>query len=138
MVVDQDECPACAAGFLRRQTGVAVAKRWRCDTCLIEFVDNGSADDWREPVSNGAHDVRAIIDFGLRVRAFRVRRRMSEMELAALVGCHWQVIAAIEHGELVPQLRTVLKLGAALQVNPARLVDGLPASLAEHAAVDLR
>ena len=60
--------------------------------------------------------------FGLAVRGVRRHRRISQTELAALVGIARQSVWELEHGRSGPHLSTVYKLADALQVAPDELI----------------
>jgi ribosome-binding protein aMBF1 (putative translation factor) len=110
---------------------------WKCSRCSITLEEPCDATD-REPDSDGDQDVVAATMFGGRVRAQRIKRGLSQLQLAALVGAHWSLISAIENGEVSPRLRTVLRLSRALSVDPGRAVEHLPAGLPEPQDLDLR
>ncbi len=61
-------------------------------------------------------------EFGIRVRALRVERDLSQSELAPLVGIHWGLLGRIETGKRATSLRTLYDLAIALDVAPADLL----------------
>jgi transcriptional regulator with XRE-family HTH domain len=68
----------------------------------------------------------AAIEFGNRVRALRQQRRLSQERLGELVGISKNYLSSVELGQRNVGLLTVLKLGHALGVEPASLIEGLP------------
>lgn len=58
-----------------------------------------------------------------RLKALRIEQGMSLNQLSELAGISHVGIMKIEAGERSPQLRTVLKMAAALKVDAARLFD---------------
>ncbi len=59
---------------------------------------------------------------GEKLAELRERRFLSHRELAKLAGVSPQTVLNLEHGETEAQRRTVRKLAAALEVDPAELV----------------
>ncbi len=60
----------------------------------------------------------------------RIRTRRDELELslekaAPRCGVHWSALGAIERGQRNPSVMTLLKIAAGLEIDPARLVEGL-------------
>jgi len=71
------------------------------------------------------HDVSKapfIRDFGLRVRALRLKRGLTQEKLAELAGMHFSAIGHIERASRSSTLDTVLKLARALEVQPRLLI----------------
>ena len=64
-------------------------------------------------------------EFGARVRARRHERAWSLEHLAERSDLHWTYIGSVERGERNISLRNILRLAAALEVDPAELVTGL-------------
>jgi transcriptional regulator with XRE-family HTH domain len=64
-------------------------------------------------------------EFGRRVRATRHQRRVSQETLGERSGLHRTYIGHVERGEVNPSLWNVLRIAAALGVDPAELVRGL-------------
>ncbi len=63
--------------------------------------------------------------FGKRVRAQREALRLSQEGLADRCGLHWTFVGQVERGRRNLSLHNVLKLAAALSIDPAELVRGL-------------
>ena len=64
--------------------------------------------------------------FGERVRAFRAQTGLTQEALGAAAGLHRTYIGGVERGERNVSLNNILRLAAALGVDPAELVQGLP------------
>lgn len=67
----------------------------------------------------------ATAEFGARVRQARNERGESQERLAERSGIHWSFIGQVERGRRNVSLHNILKLAAALNIDPARLVQGL-------------
>jgi transcriptional regulator with XRE-family HTH domain len=67
--------------------------------------------------------------FGARIRDERRRFAINQMELAELAGLHFTNLGKIERGQANPSLHTILCIAAALNLNPAVLLDGLSADM---------
>jgi transcriptional regulator with XRE-family HTH domain len=63
--------------------------------------------------------------FGARVRVRRKERGLSQEALATAAGLHWTFVGQVERGQRNLSLNNVLKLAAALDVDPGQLVSGL-------------
>lgn len=74
-------------------------------------------------VRSGGRDARS--ELGARVRRFRARVGISQEELAARCALHRTYVGSVERGERNVSLENILKLAAALSVDPSRLVRGL-------------
>lgn len=59
---------------------------------------------------------------GEKLRELRERRFLSHRELAKLAGVSPTTVLNLERGGAEPQRRTIRKLAAALEVDPAELV----------------
>ncbi|HSH59781.1 MAG TPA: helix-turn-helix transcriptional regulator [Acidimicrobiales bacterium] len=74
---------------------------------------------------------QAQVEFGNRVRRFRqalssrLGRGVSQEDLAERSGLHRTYIGHIERGEVNLALYNILRIAAALEVDPASLVEGL-------------
>lgn len=69
------------------------------------------------------HPTRA---FGERVRAFRSQTGLTQEELGDRAGLHRTYVGGVERGERNVSLMNILRLAAALGVDPAELVTDLP------------
>jgi len=63
--------------------------------------------------------------FGQRVREHRHRLGLSQEKLAVVAGLHWTFVGQVERGQRNLSLHNLLKLAAALDVDPGVLVQGL-------------
>jgi transcriptional regulator with XRE-family HTH domain len=63
--------------------------------------------------------------FGLLLTRQRMHTAMSQEELARLVGIHRTEISLLERGGRRPRLDTLLQLAAAVETEPAELLDGM-------------
>ena len=64
---------------------------------------------------------RKQIVFGQRIRKLRLKRRMTQAELAKLAHINPSYTADVERGERNLSLLNILKLAAALRVHPSKL-----------------
>ena len=60
--------------------------------------------------------------FGRNLRAHRVRRRLSQEELAELSGLHRTYISGLERGIRNPSIAIVARLADALEIEPGLLL----------------
>lgn len=67
--------------------------------------------------------------FGMNLKAARKRAGMTQSELAARVGCSYQMVQRYETGERNPKLETVARFAEALGVDPEELYGDEHASL---------
>jgi transcriptional regulator with XRE-family HTH domain len=67
----------------------------------------------------------ALEAFGARVRKRRNALGLSQEALADRAGLHWTFVGQVERGRRNLSLHNVLKLAAALEIDPATLVKGL-------------
>jgi transcriptional regulator with XRE-family HTH domain len=63
--------------------------------------------------------------FGQRVRSRRHELELSQEALAANAGLHWTFVGQVERGRRNLTLHNILKLAAALKIDPGDLVHGL-------------
>jgi len=61
--------------------------------------------------------------FGMRLKAMRIKRELSQDALAKKVGVTREYIARLEGGHHDPPLSTIEKLATALGVKPGRLLE---------------
>jgi transcriptional regulator with XRE-family HTH domain len=69
---------------------------------------------------------RVAADFGQRLAQLRTNKALSQEQVADLAGVHRTAISNLEKGAHLPRLDTLLKLAAALEVDPCHLIQGLP------------
>ncbi len=69
----------------------------------------------------------AAAEFGRRVRARRNELGLSQEALADVARLHWTFVGQVERGRRNLTLHNILKLAAALDVDPGELVRGIPA-----------
>jgi transcriptional regulator with XRE-family HTH domain len=60
--------------------------------------------------------------FGRRLRELRLKRRMTQEDLARAAGTAGPYVSDMERGLKVPSLTTILRLARALQCKPTELV----------------
>jgi transcriptional regulator with XRE-family HTH domain len=70
--------------------------------------------------------------FGERVRANRQRLGISQETLAQLSEVHWTFIGQVERGVRNLSLHNIIKIAGGLDVDPAILVAGIPATAVPH------
>jgi transcriptional regulator with XRE-family HTH domain len=66
--------------------------------------------------------------FGARVRENRQRLGISQETLAQLSDVHWTFVGQVERGTRNLSLHNIIKIAGGLDVDPAILVAGIPAS----------
>jgi len=59
----------------------------------------------------------------VRIKRWRVKRELTQQELADKVGIHRVYVAQLEAGTKTPSLRTLQRLAKALRVKVADLLD---------------
>jgi transcriptional regulator with XRE-family HTH domain len=67
----------------------------------------------------------ALRILGQRLRAERTKQALSQEALAARAGLHWTFVGQVERGTRNLSLHNLLKLAAALGIDPGQLVAGL-------------
>lgn len=67
----------------------------------------------------------ASLEFGRRVRRRRHALGLSQLAFSDVVGLHFTYISDVELGRRNVTLETILRLAAALGIDPAELVQGL-------------
>lgn len=77
------------------------------------------------PADESGRDVTNQVIFGARVRARRRALRLSSDALADTAGISVTFLKQIERGARNPSLDTLVRLSAALRLDPAQLVIGL-------------
>jgi transcriptional regulator with XRE-family HTH domain len=66
--------------------------------------------------------------FGRRIRQLRVKRGLTQEELATAARLHSTHISLIESGDRSARLETIERLATALKVQPAQLMPSLPSN----------
>jgi transcriptional regulator with XRE-family HTH domain len=56
-------------------------------------------------------------EFGMRIRALRKRRGLSQSEMAKKCGLHWTYIGGVERGERNPTLTTLKRMADSMKVD---------------------
>ena len=69
----------------------------------------------------------ATAEFGKRVRQRRNDLGLTQEDLAHRAGLHWTFVGQVERGRRNLTLHNILKLAAALELDPSELVRGVPA-----------
>ena len=64
--------------------------------------------------------------FGERVRQRRLQLGLSQEAAAIRCGIHWTQLGKVERGQRSLRLETIVKIAAGLEVDPGKLVTGLP------------
>lgn len=64
--------------------------------------------------------------FGERVRQRRLELGLSQESAAVRCGIHWTQLGKVERGQRSLRLETIVKIAAGLDIDPAKLVGGLP------------
>lgn len=59
---------------------------------------------------------------GKRIRELRVRRKMSQEQLAEAAGLHRNMVGLLERGRRSPSLATMCRIADALGVHPKQLL----------------
>jgi transcriptional regulator with XRE-family HTH domain len=72
-----------------------------------------------------AERTRLLLEFGLKLRAERERRNLSQEGLAQIVNVHRTHIGALELGQRDPHLTMLLILADGLELAPGALLEGL-------------
>lgn len=79
-------------------------------------------------MGSGRERLPECVAFGDRVRARRKELGLSQEGLADRSGIHWTYVGSVERGERNIALVNILRLAAALDINPAVLIDSLAPS----------
>lgn len=64
--------------------------------------------------------------FGERVRQRRLGLGLSQEAAAVRCGIHWTQLGKVERGQRSLRLETIVKIAAGLDIDPGKLVAGLP------------
>ena len=65
-------------------------------------------------------------EFGERVRKRRLQLGLSQESAAVRCGIHWTQLGKVERGQRSLRLETIVKIAAGLDIEPGKLVTGLP------------
>jgi transcriptional regulator with XRE-family HTH domain len=63
--------------------------------------------------------------FARNVAGTRRKHQLTQMEVSLRSGVHVTEVSRIERGQRDPRLSTLIRLARALEVQPARLLDGI-------------
>jgi transcriptional regulator with XRE-family HTH domain len=63
-----------------------------------------------------------ITNFGKRLREARLKKKMSQGDIAKKLGVHRSYISGLEHGKRNPSLLTINKMAKAIGVEPKELL----------------
>lgn len=63
-----------------------------------------------------------ITKFGKKVREIRLRKKLSQGDIARILGVHRSYISGLERGVRNPSLLTVQKVAKALGISPKELI----------------
>jgi len=74
--------------------------------------------------------------FGDRLKQARTKKKISQQELARLVGVHYTNIGRYERGEADPSTNVLNKIAQALEVTPDYLINGTINEKAENVISD--
>lgn len=66
---------------------------------------------------------KAETNFGKRVREIRLRKQLSQGDIARTLGVHRSYISGLERGMRNPSLLTIKKIAKALGVKPKELLE---------------
>lgn len=61
--------------------------------------------------------------FGDGIRRLRQEHGLSQIHLAEITGMHFTNISRIERGEVAPRLYAIIRIAAALEVDPGKLLE---------------
>jgi transcriptional regulator with XRE-family HTH domain len=77
------------------------------------------------PMRRTTRGRQAAEEFGRRVRKCRTNLGMSQEKLGEQASLHRTYIGHVERGEVNPSLHNIIRVAAALKVDPGDLVRGL-------------
>ena len=63
-----------------------------------------------------------IIQFGKKLREVRIKKKLSQGDIARILGVHRSYISGLERGRRNPSLLTVQKVAKALRISPKELL----------------
>lgn len=65
---------------------------------------------------------KGVIQFGKKLREVRLNKKLSQGDVAKILGMHRSYISGLERGARNPSLLTVQKVAKALGVTPDKLI----------------
>mgnify|MGYP001574007720 CR=1 FL=1 len=65
---------------------------------------------------------KEVRKFGKQIREIRLKKNLSQGDVARILGVHRTYISGLERGKRNPSLRTVQKIAKALNISPKELV----------------
>ncbi len=65
-----------------------------------------------------------MTEIGERIKRARFRAALTQGELAGMAQCHRTQVCRYERGHHIPELHTIRRLAAALDVTPSFLLNG--------------
>ena len=71
------------------------------------------------------NDKEFLEKLGLNIKLERVRKRLTQEDLAELVGCDRSYISLVERGKQNPSITKFIKISKALEVEIKAFLDGL-------------
>ena len=63
-----------------------------------------------------------VIQFGKKLREVRLKKKLSQGDVARTLGVHRSYISGLERGMRNPSLLTIRKIAKALGINPRNLI----------------
>lgn len=63
-----------------------------------------------------------VVKFGKKLREARLRKKLSQGDMAKILGVHRTYISGLERGRRNPSLLTVQKVAKALNISPKELL----------------
>lgn len=66
--------------------------------------------------------MQAVVYVGERLKALRIRRALTQEELAQIAGLSKNAVNRLEVGKAEPRMSTLRKLAKALNVDPSELI----------------
>ena len=72
--------------------------------------------EWLKPMKS------EITNFGKRIREIRLKKKMSQGDIAKKLGVHRSYISGLERGKRNPSLLTINKMAKAIGVEPKELL----------------
>ena len=82
----------------------------------MDFYDNMEAYSTKSPMKN------EVLQFGKKLREVRLKKKLSQGDIAKILGVHRSYISGLERGRRNPSLLTVHKVAKALDVSTNELL----------------